>query len=156
MVQILPRKQEAEELKYLNDNYYSGWELVRCGVMQGSALGPLLFNICIDDFPQETSKISEVTMFADDTSILCTAEDFNNLKMKLDIVFTYMSVWFQSNQFALNLDKTQMIEFITTSATSYPLYTLYFTIDYSKLHMTVILQYLQLFTIEYNKMILGN
>jgi hypothetical protein len=29
-------------------------------------------------------------MFADDTSILCTAEDCNNLKLKLNVVFTHM------------------------------------------------------------------
>jgi hypothetical protein len=37
-----------------------------------------------------------------------------------------MSRWFQSNQFALNLDKTKMIKFIPTSATSHPLQTLFF------------------------------
>jgi hypothetical protein len=31
-------------------------------------------------------------MFADDTSILCTAKDFNSLKMKLDIILTHMSM----------------------------------------------------------------
>jgi hypothetical protein len=47
------------------------------------------------------------------------AKDFNNIKMKLDIVLTHMSVWFPSNQYALNLDKTETIKIIPTSATSY-------------------------------------
>jgi hypothetical protein len=65
-------------------------------------------------------------MFGDDTGILCTANNFNILKMKLDIVLTHMLMWFQSNQFALNFDKTQIKKFVPTSVTSYPLHTLYF------------------------------
>jgi hypothetical protein len=76
--------------------------------------------------PLEISTISEVIMFADDTSILCTDKDCNNLKSELNVVFTHMSRWFQSNQFALHLDKTKMIKFIPTSGTGYPLHTLFF------------------------------
>jgi hypothetical protein len=50
--------------------------IVGCGMPHGSVLGPLLFNIHINDFPLELSKISEVILFADDTSILCTAKDY--------------------------------------------------------------------------------
>jgi hypothetical protein len=90
-------------------------------VPQGSVLGPLLFNIYINDFPLEINKISEVIMFADDTSILCTTRDYHNLKIKLDAVFGHMINWFQNNQFVLNLDKTKIIKFTSTAATCYPL-----------------------------------
>jgi hypothetical protein len=117
------RKQRVE-LKYTNNKYFSGWELVHSGVPQGSVLGPLLFNIYINYFPLEISKISEVIMFADDTSILCTSKDYNNLKMKLDDVCSHMSTWFQANFLALNLDKTKIIKFTSTILTDYPLKTL--------------------------------
>jgi hypothetical protein len=64
-------------------------------------------------------------MFADDTSILCTAKDHHNLIIKFD-VFNHMFTWFQNNQLKINLDKTNMIKFTPTAAMSYPLYTLFF------------------------------
>jgi hypothetical protein len=61
-------------------------------------------------FPLEISKILEVLMFADDTSILCTVKDYYNLKTKLDVVLNHMFLWFQNNQLMLNLNKTKMIK----------------------------------------------
>jgi hypothetical protein len=103
-------RRQRVKLKYTNDKYYSNWEIVRCGVPQGSVLGPLLFNIYINDFPLEINKISEVIMFADDTSILCTAKDYHNLKIKLDAIISHMVKWFQNSEFVLNLDKTKTIK----------------------------------------------
>jgi hypothetical protein len=38
----LQDRRQRVELKYLNNNYYSGWELAKCGVPQESLLGPSL------------------------------------------------------------------------------------------------------------------
>jgi hypothetical protein len=58
------------ELKFLNTyNYSSNQNTVKCEVPQYSVLGPLLFNMYIDDFPGTISKPSQVIMFADGSSI---------------------------------------------------------------------------------------
>jgi hypothetical protein len=84
-------------------------------------LGPLLFNIYINDFPLEISKLAEVILFADDTSIICTSKDYNNLEIKLKEVLTHMIKWFQANSLTLNFDKTKILKFTHTLTTNYQL-----------------------------------
>jgi hypothetical protein len=65
------------------------------------------------------------TNFADKRRSLgrysCTDKDYCNVRSKLDVVFSHLFMWFQNNQLVLNLDKTKMIKFTPTAATSYPL-----------------------------------
>jgi hypothetical protein len=117
----LQHRRQRVELKYINDKYYSSWAIVKCGVPQGSVLGPLLFNIYINDFPLEINKISKIIMYADDTNILITTKNYQDLKLKLDKVLCHVFKWFQNNKFVLNIDKTNKIKFTPTAATRYRL-----------------------------------
>ena len=63
-------------------NIKSECHAISCGILQGSVMGPLLFNIVINDLKSATSKF-DLVMYADDTTLVSTLENFgdrNNAK----------------------------------------------------------------------------
>jgi len=50
-------------------NSFSKWGKIRCGVPQGSILGPLLFLFYINDLTKVVGNNSKHVLFADDSSL---------------------------------------------------------------------------------------
>ena len=88
---------------------------IKIGVPLGSILGPLLFLVYINNLPKAIKYKALPMLFADDTSILITSPNSNQLHSDLNTVFAQLNKWFKSNLLFLNFDKFYFIQFNNAS-----------------------------------------
>ncbi len=91
-------------------NVSSSFKDVKCGVPQGSILGPLLFILYVNDCIN-VSKIFEIIMFADDTNIFSGSRDPQILQCTVNKEMSTLADWFQANKLSLNINKTHFMVF---------------------------------------------
>ena len=91
--------------------------LVKCGVPQGSVLGPLLFLIYINDIA-ESSELISFHLFADDTALFFSHKQLSVLQETLNTELHKISEWLTANRLSLNVDKTNFIMFRNKNCTS--------------------------------------
>jgi hypothetical protein len=84
---------------------------VSSGVPQGSILGPLLFLIYLNDLPYGFHPQATPIIYADDTSVLLSADSEAELQSKMNQALDYMTKWFFANNLVLNMEKTSIIKF---------------------------------------------
>ena len=78
------------------DNILSDKETVRSGVPQGSILGPILFIVFTADFPEYIAEHKTVA-YADDTQILVTADNQEELITKVENCIAKAQTWYSNN-----------------------------------------------------------
>ena len=91
----------------VNGNY-SSWKEILYGVPQGSILGPLLFNIFINDIFLYLDK-AQIANFADDNSTYAVEKDIMTLLKTLESETFSMLNWFRFNEMKSNSSKCHLI-----------------------------------------------
>ena len=90
------------------NNCYSQEGTLYTGVPQGSILGPLLFNIYMNDIFLFTPDI-DITNYADDTTPHTTEKSIDRLLQVLEDNTNEIVKWFQKNYMKSNEDKNYLI-----------------------------------------------
>ena len=100
---LIGRRQRVK----LNSEYSSFVDIDR-GIPQGSILGPLLFNIFLNDLLLDF-KLTEICNFADDNSLYKGDKNLELLKKLLTEGIKEVLEWFKYNSMVANPEKFQVL-----------------------------------------------
>ena len=93
----------------VNDSF-SAWKDVKLGVPQGSVLGPLLFNIFVNDIFFLLNE-TEICNHADDTTIYCSHQELQEVAIRLENDTAKLSTWIAGSFMKLNEEKYHLLVF---------------------------------------------
>ena len=98
----------SNRLQYIqiDENSRTEFCVVKCGVPQGSILGPLLFLLYVNDLKNASSVLNPI-MFADDTNLFYTHSNIKKLFSTMNEELASINQWFTSNKLSLNANKTK-------------------------------------------------
>ena len=86
----------------------SSMQTIKCGVPQGSILGPLVFIFYINDLPK-ASKLTELLLFADETSIFFSHPNPNSLENVRNNELQNIDVWLRFYKLSINIKRQIML-----------------------------------------------
>jgi len=94
---------------------FSSWEEITLGFPQGSVLGPMFFNILINDLFLQIAKV-DICNYADDTTLFASDRGINRVISRLEIDSAVSSKWFYDIYMNLNEEKCHLITLGTNHA----------------------------------------
>ena len=74
-------------------------------------LGPLLFNIYVNDMKDDTDVNANIIQYADDIFIFCSGKAISESKLHLGKSIAKLNLFFKKNVFDVNESKTEFIIF---------------------------------------------
>nr|GBN24302.1 putative RNA-directed DNA polymerase from transposon X-element [Araneus ventricosus]GBN24314.1 putative RNA-directed DNA polymerase from transposon X-element [Araneus ventricosus] len=91
----------------------SSERVIRAGVVQGSKVGPILFNIFVNDVPSPRNCQSQLCLFADDTAVMSTGTP-QTIMEDLNTYLTQLGKWliqWKIKVIIIKTDKCQAVYF---------------------------------------------
>ena len=108
-------RSSAKELYVQIDDVNSSMLSINTGVPQGSIVGPLLFNILINDIIMSSDKFNFI-LYADDTTLNATVESFGETAADIQISIRnelqkIICKWLDLNKLRINVAKSKFMFF---------------------------------------------
>ena len=100
--------EDRQQIVQIGDTHSDSCS-IKCGVPQGSKLGPLLFLIYVNDMRAAVS--CKLLLYADDSALLTSGKDVSEIEGVLSRELESPSEWLEENRLSLHLGKTQSILF---------------------------------------------
>lgn len=94
---------------------YSDERTITYGIPQGTVLGPLLFQIYINDMLNLRTS-GQIIAYADDTVLIFSDDTWDGVKTKAEMGLNKIKHWLDANLLTLNNSKTKFLTFSLTAA----------------------------------------
>ena len=95
-------------------NQFSEWREMKGGILQGSALGPLLFLIYMNNLPLQITD-GLLVQYADDTTLVCSGSTPSAAAAVLNSQLKLVHNWIWNGKMSLNYNKPSVMWFKTKS-----------------------------------------
>ena len=89
----------------------SDWIELKQGVPQGTILGPLLFNLYVNDLTEQITDDARIIQYADDCLLYCSHQDSEIALQHLQANIVKLENYFSVHRLNLNGSKTEFITF---------------------------------------------
>ena len=104
---------------YYDKNIKSDVTFLGQGIPQGPILGPLCFNLYVNDMPLIMQNV-QVCMYADDTTLFCVGECKDSIEKNLQDALNSLTNWCHKNRMVINAKKSSCMLICNRQKRTFP------------------------------------